>query len=272
VDEAYFATIGIDIVSGRAVQVTDTADAPRVAIVSRGMAERYWPGGNAVGKRIRLIDRDGERAEVVGVAEDAKFRLFTPTSTPFLYLPRLQNPSTRSTLVVRTETESAAVAEQIRSAILEVGRDVPILSMRTMEAFYHANARNLNTVVVRTIAGMGVMGLGLALVGLYGLTAYAVSRRTREIGIRMAMGARPGSVLRMILRHGALPSIGGIAAGVIASTSAGSLIQAVIPGTATDMLTLLLIVPVVVVVVVLAAYIPARRAAHIDPLAALRQD
>jgi predicted permease len=272
VDEVYFATIGIDILSGRAFQVTDTADAPRVAIVSRGMAARYWPGENPVGKRVRLIDRDGAWAEVVGVAQDAKFRLFTPTSTPFLYLPRLQNPSTRSTLVVRTESESAAVAEQIRTAILDVGRDVPILSMRTMEAFYHANARNLNTVVVRTIAGMGIMGLGLALVGLYGLTAYAVSRRTREIGVRMAMGALPGSVLRMILRHGALPSVGGIAVGVITSKAVGNLIQAVIPGTGTDMPTLLLIVPLVVVVVMLAAYVPARRAAHIDPLAALRQD
>jgi ABC-type antimicrobial peptide transport system permease subunit len=141
-----------------------------------------------------------------------------------------------------------------------------------MEAFYHQNARNLNTVVVRTIAGMGAMGLALALIGLYGLTAYAVSRRTREIGIRMAMGAVPGSVLRMILRQGTIPSVAGVAFGIIASAAVGGALQAVFPGTGGDVFTYLMIVPVVVVVVMLAAYVPARRAAHIDPLLALRQD
>ena len=270
VDEGYFETIGIRIESGRGVLATDTADAPRVAIVNRGMANRYWPGDEPLGKRIRLTD--GAWAEIVGVAADAKFRLFTSNSTPFLYLPHQQNPLTRATLVVRTEAESEALASELRAAILETDRAVPILSMRTMEDFYYANAQNLNTVVVRTIAGMGTMGLILALIGLYGLTAYTVSRRTREIGIRMAVGAVPKSVLRMILRQGTLPSVGGIAGGVVASIAVGGLVQGIIPGTATDAITFLLIVPVVVVVVMLAAYIPARRAARIDPLMALRQD
>ena len=270
VDEGYFETIGIRIESGRGVLATDTADAPRVAIVNRGMANRYWPGDEPLGKRIRLTD--GAWAEIVGVAADAKFRLFTSNSTPFLYLPHQQNPLTRATLVVRTEAESEALASELRAAILETDRTVPILSMRTMEDFYYANAQNLNTVVVRTIAGMGTMGLVLALIGLYGLTAYTVSRRTREIGIRMAVGAVPKSVLQMILRQGTLPSVGGIAGGVVASIAVGGLVQGIIPGTATDAITFLLIVPVVVVVVMLAAYIPARRAARIDPLMALRQD
>jgi predicted permease len=270
VDEGYFETIGIRIESGRGVLATDTANAPRVAIVNRGMANRYWPGDEPLGKRIRLAD--GAWAEIVGVASDAKFRLFTSNSTPFLYLPHQQNPLTRATLVVRTEAESDALASELRAAILETDRSVPILSMRTMEDFYYANAQNLNSVVVRTIAGMGTMGLVLALIGLYGLTAYTVSRRTREIGIRIAVGAVPTSVLRMILRQGTLPSVGGIAGGVVASIAVGGLVQGIIPGTATDAITFLLIVPVVVVVVMLAAYIPARRAARIDPLTALRQD
>jgi predicted permease len=272
VDEAYFDTIGIPIVTGRAFRASDTPDAPRVAIVTRGMAARYWPGANPIGRRIRLVGGAKAAVEVVGVAEDAKFRLFTPTSTPFLYLPRLQNPSTRSTLVARTESESGAIAQQVRAAIVETDRDVPILSMRTIEAFYYENARSLNSVVVRTIAGMGILGLGLALVGLYGLTAYAVSRRTREIGIRMAMGALPAAVLRMILRQGLQPSMTGVALGVIASATVGGLIQASIPGTGGDAFTYLLIVPIVIVVLMVAAYVPARRAAHVDPLGVLRQD
>ena len=231
VDEAYLDTIGIPIVMGRGIQATDTADTPRVAIVSNGMAARYWPGEDPLGKRIRLAGPNPVWAEVVGVAADSKFRLFTPVSTPFLYLARLQNPPTRNTLVVRTDADSGALAEAVRSAVLETGRDVPVLGMRTMEAFYYANARNINLVVVRTIAGMGAMGLALALIGLYGLMAYAVNRRTREIGIRMAMGALPASVLRMVLRQGTLPSVVGVAFGIVASTAVGRLIQGAIPGT-----------------------------------------
>ena len=141
-----------------------------------------------------------------------------------------------------------------------------------MEAFYNTNSKNLNTVIVRTIAGMGALGLVLALIGLYGLMAYAVSRRTREIGIRMAMGARPASVLRMVLRQGVLPSLGGIAVGVLASIAVGGVIESMFPNTGGDAVTFLLIVPGVVGVVMLAALVPARRAARIEPLVALRQD
>jgi len=272
VDESYLDTIGIPLVSGRGFRSSDTAETPRVAIVSRGMATRYWPGQSPLGKRIRLAGPEAAWTEVVGVAADIKFRLFTPTSVPFLYLPRRQNPSMRSTLVVRTAAGSDTVATRIRSAVLETDREVPVLGMRTMEAFYHANSRNLNTVVVRTIAGMGAMGLTLALIGLYGLTAYAVSRRTREIGVRMAMGALPASVLRMVLRQATLPSVAGIAVGVVASIAVGGVLEGAFPNLGGDAVTFLLIVPAVIAVVALATYVPARRAASIDPLVALRQE
>ena len=271
IDEGFFGTIGIAIVSGRGFDSRDTANATRVAIVNQGMAERYWPGRNPVGKRIRLIP-SGELAQVVGVAANSKHALFVPNSTPFLYLPRLQSPLARSTLLVRTSQESAGIAAPVRAAIGEIDRQMPILSMRTMEDFYHANAKNLNTVVVRTIAGMGAMGLLLALIGLYSLVSYAVGRRTREIAIRMAVGAMPGSVTRMFLQQGTVPSTGGIAFGVVVSLAVGGLIQSAFPGTGGDAITYLLLVPAIVAVVMLAAYIPARRAARIDPLTALRQD
>jgi ABC-type antimicrobial peptide transport system permease subunit len=119
---------------------------------------------------------------------------------------------------------------------------------------------------------MGAMGLTLALVGLYGLTAYLVSRRTREIGIRMAVGGAPGSMLGMILRQGSWPSLAGVAVGIAASVAVGGLIQSVFANTGVDVVTFGLVVPVVVAVALLAAYIPARRAARIDPLNALRQE
>ena len=272
IDEDYLDAIGISVVRGRPFRASDTTDAPRVAIVNQGMAARYWPGDDPIGKRIRLAGPDAAWTEIVGVAADAKFRLFTPSSAPLLYLPRQQQETVKSTLIVRTDSASSAAAALVRTAILETDRDVPVLWMRTMEAFYNTNSKNLNTVIVRTIAGMGTLGLVLALIGLYGLTVHTVSRRTREIGIRMAMGAQPGSVLRMVLRQGVLPSLAGIGLGVLASIAVGGVIEGVFPNTGGDALTFLLIVPGVVVVVMLAAYVPARRAASIDPLAALRQD
>ena len=239
IDEGYFETIGIRIESGRGALATDTADAPRVAIVNRGMANRYWPGDEPLGKRIRLTD--GAWAEIVGVAADAKFRLFTSNSTPFLYLPHQQNPFTRATLVVRTEAESEALASELRATILET------------DGSAHPEHADNGGLLLRQRAkpehrgrphhrGHGHDGTGSGVDGLYGLTAYTVSRRTREIGIRMAVGAVPKSVLRMILRQGTLPSVGGIAGGVVASIAVGGLVQGVIPGTATDTITLLLIV------------------------------
>ena len=272
VDERYFDAIGIRVLEGRGIEATDTADSPRVAVVSRGMADRYWPGETAIGRRLRVFGPRPEWVQVVGVAADIKFRLFTPSSTPFFYVPRSQYPSGRATLVVRTQGDSVTAAEPVRHAIIETDREVPILGMHTMEAYYDANARNLNRVIVRTIGIMGAMGLALALIGLYGLMSYAVSRRTREIGIRMAVGGRPSSMLGMILRQGSWPSLAGLAAGVAASVAVGRMISSVFPNTGADLVTLGLVVPVVAAVAALAAYVPARRAALIDPLVALRQD
>jgi hypothetical protein len=272
VDEHYFETLGIRLLDGRGIAAADTSGRPRVAVISQGMASRYWPGESPIGKRLRVVEGDPGWVEVVGVAADIKFRLFTPLQTPFLYLPRRQYPQGRATVVVRTQGDALAAAGPLRAAILDTDRDVPMLGMHTMSAFYDANARQINRVVVRTIAAMGAMGLALALAGLYGLTAFAVSRRTREIGIRIAVGGQPASMLRMVLRQGAWPAMTGLAAGIAASVAVGRLISAVFANAGADVTTVGLIVPVVAAVAFLAAYVPARRAALIDPLAALRQD
>ena len=272
IDERYFTALGIRILDGRGVASTDTAETSPVAVISSGMAARYWPGERAIGRRIRVLEPTPRWVEVVGVAADIKFRLFTPTSTPFLYLPRRQYPPARATLLVRTEGDSLSAAGPVRAALLETDRDVPVLGMYTMEAYYDANAKNMNRVVVRTIAAMGAMGLALALVGLYGLMAYAVSRRTREIGIRIAIAGKPGSILGMILKQGSWALIAGLVVGIVASAAVGRFVQGVFPGTGADLVTFGLVVPAVAAVALLAACVPARRAARIDPLVALRQE
>jgi ABC-type antimicrobial peptide transport system permease subunit len=178
----------------------------------------------------------------------------------------------RSTLVVATSGDSAALVAPLRAAALGIDADVPVRGVRTMEDYYHASARNLNTVVVRTIAGMGSLGLVLAMVGLYGLVASAVGSRTREIGLRMAVGAAPGDVQQMILRQGALPTAAGVIVGLAASAGATQVLAALFPGAYGDWSTYAVVVPTLVAVVMCAAYVPARRAARLDPLEALRQD
>jgi predicted permease len=273
IDESYLDTIGIAIVRGRGFAATDTVTSPRVAIVSRATAARYWPGADPVGRRFRLDKADGPSVEVIGVAADTKYRLFTPSSADFVYLPRAQNPIPRSTLLVGVSGSAATLAGPVSDAVRALDPAMPVQSMRTMEDYYYASARNFNTVTVRTVAGMGVAGLVLALAGLYGLVAYAVSRRTREIGIRMALGAVPQSMLRMVLWHGWLPTAAGMLAGVLLSAAAGRLLRSAFQGGAgIDAGSYLLVVPAVLVVVTAAAYVPARRAARLDPLVALRQD
>ena len=281
IDEDYLDTIGVRVVRGRGFTAADTADAPPVAIVTRGMAQRYWPDADPIGKRMRVGAPDGRWAQIVGVAADSKFQLFRSASADLVYLPRRQYPAGRSTLVVATTGTSAALAEPLRAAVTAIDANVPIRSVRTMEDYYDTSTRNLNVVVVRTVAGMGTMGLLLAVIGTYGLMAYAVSRRTREIGIRMALGALPGSVLGMVLRQGSLPAAVGIVAGLAASVASSRAIDAMFPTTSGDLtpvassgdlVTYLLVLPAVAVVVMAAAYLPARRASRLQPLTALRQD
>jgi len=273
IDEGYLDTIGIPIVSGRAFQPTDTPDMPRVVIVNRTLAARYWPRQNPIGKRVRVGGPNAPWSEIVGVASDSKYFWIAEAPTAFLYLPRLQDAGLRSTLLVATSGDSAAIAAPLREIVREIDSNLPISSIRTMEAFYERSAVNGIVGLVRIVSGMGLLGLGLAMVGLYGLVAYVAARRTREIGIRIAVGADPASVLRMVLRHGLMLAMGGTVVGVVGSTATSGLLRATFPSTqGMDVVTYVFVVPALVVVVMVAAYIPARRASRIDPLVALRTD
>jgi predicted permease len=274
IDEGYLEAMSIPLVAGRGVQASDAVDTPRVALVNEAMAARFWPGQNAIGKRVRLVNREGQPwAEVVGVTATGKYNSIGEGPTPWMYLAQRQDPGVRSTLVIALNGASAAAAPGLRSIVQEIDPNMPITSVRTMEDFYFGNATGIVRTLTAVTATMGLLALVLALVGLYGLVAYAVARQTREIGIRMAVGAQSSSVLRMVLRHGLVLSASGVAMGVIGSAAAGNLLRAIFPTAgAIDTATYLLVVPLLVAVTLVAAYIPARRAARIDPLMALRQE
>jgi predicted permease len=273
VDEGYFDTIGISVLAGRAFRATDTADAPHVAVVNATFAARYWPKQSPIGKRIRLDRATPDVVEVVGMASDVKNLFIALPAAEFIYLPQLQQPGTQSTLLVQTAGDPAAVTSRIREVVLGLDASMPAFGVRTMEHFYFARGVYTTLLIVGSVAGMGTMGLLLSLAGLYGLVAYRASQRTREFGIRIAVGAHPWSVLRMVLRQGVVLSAAGVTVGLAASVATRGLLGGVFPSQGTvDVATYALVVPALVAVTLLAAYVPARRAAAIDPVDALRAE
>jgi hypothetical protein len=274
IDEGYLDTMAIPLVRGRGIQSSDTATAPRVVVINQAMASRYWPGEDPIGKRVRLFDREGKPwAEVVGVAANNKYNWIGEGPTPWLYLPQRQDLGFRSTLILASDSDAAALAAPLREIVKDLDANMPLAGVRTIEEFYYGNASGIVRTLIRVTGTMGLLGLSLALVGLYGLVAYTAARRTREIGIRMAVGAQSGSVLRMVLRHGFILAASGMILGIVGSVGASGVLRAVFPGSGSiDLGTYLVVVPLLVVVTLFAAWIPARRAAHIDPLVALRQE
>ncbi len=273
IDEGYFATIRIPFVSGRPFRETDTADAPPVVVVNQTLAARYWPGQDPLGKRMRLQSADRPWAQVIGVAADSKYNWVGEAPTPFVYLSRRQQGMPRGTLLVATTGPSTGLVAPLRDVLRQIDPNLPTSPVRTMEEFYQGSAVNSVAGAIRMIAWMGTMGLALALVGLYSLMAYAVARRTREIGIRMAIGAQPGSVLRMVMGHGGWLVAAGVVLGLIGSASVRNLLRSIVPSRGEiDLVPYFVVVPILVAVTLAAAYVPARRASRINPLVALRQE
>jgi predicted permease len=275
VSDGYFETMETPIIEGRGFRVTDTDSSLHVAVVNESFARHYWPGQNAVGKRFRLNDRNGRLVEIVGVARNSKYLSITESPNEFVYLPHVQNPSSRMVLMVETAAGAADLTAPLRKVVGGLDADMPVLAVRTMQEFYEMRAIRSNVVIVEMVTAIGVMGMLLALIGLYGLVSYAVSRRTREIGIRMAIGAAQGEVLRMVLRQGFALTAWGLGVGLILSVIAQQAMAAAFPSTrrhSIDLLAYPLLIMAALLVTMLGAYVPARRAARVDPLLALRHE
>jgi predicted permease len=274
VDEFYFDALDIPLIAGRNCTRRDDEHAPRVAIVNQRFADHYWPNQDPLGKRFRLESAKNAWVEIVGIAKMSKYLFIAEPPSDFVYLPYRQNPPRRIFLVARSSGDPAALAAPLREVVRGLDVDMPIFNVRTMDELYQMRATSIFNVLVTTIGAMGLMGLGLSIVGLYGLVAYAASRRTREIGIRMAIGATAPNVLRMVLGQGAALARRGLVLGLAAGVGAGRLLSAAFPtgGDRRDVVSLALVGSVVFVVTLLASYIPARRAARVNPIEALRYE
>jgi predicted permease len=277
VGDQYFDTIGISIVRGRAFLKSDTANTPRVAVINERFAQHYWPNQDAIGKRFHLSDLKGPLVQIVGIAKTTKYLWIAEPPTEYIYLPLAQRPQPRMTLIAESEPDSAALVPVLRQAVKSLDPNMPIYGVRTMSDFYKQRAIKTGTIIIQTVGSLGLMGLLLAMVGLYGLVAYSVSRRTREIGIRMAIGADRAKVARMVLKQGLILAMSGIVIGVIGSVEADKVLSFMFAGSAAmsmeEAVIIFLLMPLTLIMItLLATYAPARRASLIDPMRALRDE
>jgi predicted permease len=273
VDEGFFETMRIPIMRGRGFLASDTADAPRVAVVNEQFAKHYWPDADAVGKRIRLDSGTGTPVEIVGVAQTIKYRETSERPTDFVYMPLAQHPVARMVLLLRSSGDPLELVKRVKDVVRTLDANLPISEMRTYEDLYRYHTVEGPRVAVELVGTLGAVGLLLAIAGLYGVVAYNVSRRTREIGIRIAIGARPADVLRLMMGKGLrLVAIGtsiGLAMGFAVEQLMNSML---FNAGGVDMTVYLVVVPSMVLVTMLAAYVPARRASRIAPTVALRYE
>jgi putative ABC transport system permease protein len=273
VDEGFFETMGVPILRGRGFRESDTAEAPRVAIVNDQFAKHYWPEGDALGKRIRLDRSTGTPVEIVGVARTVKYEQTTERPTDFVYLPLSQNPAARMLLLLRTNGDPLQLLEPLKRSVRTLDANLPISETRTYADLYRYHTVEGPAVAFEMVGTLGLVGLVLAIAGLYGVVAYNVSRRTREIGIRIAIGASPGNVLRLMMSKGlTLVGIGtviGLTLGVAVERLMNSML---FNAGGVDLLVYLTVVPTMLLVTMLAAYVPARKASHIAPTVALRHE
>ncbi len=269
VGAGYFATLEIPLVAGRDFTVEDRQGSTPVVIINETMAMKFWGAAPAVGKRIKAADR---WHQVVGVARNAKYRSLGETGRIYMYAPHQQVYEPDMTLVVRTHGAPAAMIESVRGEIRALDKNLPPFDVKTIEQ--HVNGSLIAERMSAIGAGVfGLLALSLAAIGIYGVMAYSVSQRTREIGVRIALGARPAQVLQLILRQGLLLACLGVLIGSLAAFGTARLLVKMLFGVKlTDPVTYVAIAALLILVALAACWLPARRAANVDPMVALRHE
>jgi predicted permease len=270
----YFETMGMPLVAGRDFSPQDGEQSPKMAVVSESMARHYFPNENPLGKRFSLTKQaSGEEREIIGVVKDAKFAGLRKENAGIVYLSHQQDwPRPSINFALRTAGDPSALIATVRHTIQSVGKDIPVTGVTTLATRMDETLAQER--LVATLSGFfGLTALLLACIGLYGLMAYTVTRRTHEIGIRMALGAQARDVLRLVMQETLLLVLLGVALGLGAAVATTRLISSLLFGlSATDPATLSLAALLLVAVAALAGYLPARRAASVDPIVALREE
>jgi len=266
----YFETLRIPVLRGRVFSNADRGDT-QLVVINEALAERFWPGQEAVGQMVRL-DEEDPPAEVIGVVATARYRTLGEDPRPYLYQNLLQNQETGQVLIARTSGDPAALVPTLRSIVRSADRRVPILVASSFEEAM-GTALLLPRMGATVFGLFGVLGMLLAAVGLYGVMAYLVSRRAREMGIRMALGADRGQVLALVVKQGLARTFLGIGIGLVAAFGMTRAIAAILYGVSpTDPVTFIGVSLALIAIATLASWIPARRAASVSPSVALRYE
>ena len=269
VSSNYFEALGISIPRGRAFGPGDRAGAEEVAIVSETAAHAFWPGEDPIGQRIRYAP-GAPWITVVGVAGDVLNRRLTESPQPVLYRPLEQSSDLSMAVLLRVANEGSGMAESIVREVRAVDPAIPVHAVRSMDDVVAANVAQ-RRFLMRLLVVFGALATLLALLGIYGVMSYAVTQRTREIGIRLAIGARPGDVSRMVIGRSLMMTGVGLACGVSGAMLLARLVESQLFGVrSADPLTVASVLVLMTLVAAAAAWIPARRAARVDPVQALR--
>jgi putative ABC transport system permease protein len=279
----YFDAMGVPILRGRDVADTDRLGVPGVVVVNEWLARRHWPGEDAIGKRIALDDprKASSWLTVIGVVKNAvrsdwaaapEDEVFLPYLQTQRYLERPDTPYSYMTLVVRTDGDPSALAPSLRVVVASLNPGVPVSQVQTMEDVVAQSTASPRFYLL-LLGAFATVAVLLAAVGIHGVMSYAVSRRTNEIGVRMALGATPGEVLRLVVGQGMVLALVGAAAGVVGALGLTRLMSGLLYGVRPwDPATFAAVCAFLGAVALAASYFPARQASRIDPLTALRHD
>jgi predicted permease len=274
VGPSYFKTLGIPIIRGRDFTADVLAPAQTVAIINETMAHRFFANDDPIGRRMRVMRRGGQplSCEIIGVVRDNKYLSLGEDPAPFVFLPFPQNYSPVMTLLVRANGDPKSLTAAVRREVQGLDENLPPFNVVTL-----ADNIDISLFPARfgalLLAGFGLLALGLATVGIYGIMSYSVGQRTKEIGIRMALGAQANNVLRLVLRQGMIVTAIGVAFGLVIAFALTRVVKGLLYGlTATDLTTFAGVALFLTIVALLACYIPARRATKVDPLIALRYE